>query len=198
MIYFREKRAFLKDVISQEIQKEDVQPGYPTWSEIHKSHLPKKPGVGKGTWCNRAAIRILERLGYNVDMVLDVNPYSGEPDLGYTSANGIVRNALKERKIWRVPESFAQWLANLGVGVLVGSLGIKGSGHVAVISPGKMNRDLGPYIGQAGGYNGFYYVRDSKAFGTPKVEDPYYFILRRENYGIIKKIIPLSSKACFA
>ena len=192
MILFRNKRKFLEDTIRSEIERVDVQPGYPTWSGIHRDKLAKKAGVMPGvTWCNRAVYRILKKLGYKVDSILSINPYNNRPDIGWTSANSMVRLCKAHPDIWRVPERIAQGLANMGVGILCGAINSP-SGHVAVVAPHQWNAIMGAFVGQAGGYNGFYFRKDKCSFGSL---EPRFYLLRRNKDGITKESLHIAYKA---
>jgi hypothetical protein len=175
---FERRIKLLTSILEDEIKKDDVQTGFPTWAEINDLKLPEKPGVGKATWCNRFAIRVLARLGYDVNDVLAPNPYTNKPDLGWTSANSIVR--LAKKNVWRVPERMAQGLANIGIGVLIGAEGTNKSGHVGIVAPRKWNKMMGVYVCQAGGFVGYYFRKDKRSFNVEGIEEPNYFILRRD------------------
>ena len=194
-MFFKKKKTFLTHVIKTEIERIDVQPGYPTWSEINEKGLPKEAGAGHATWCNRAAIRILDKLGYNTDPILNVNPYNSKPDLAWTSANAMVRLAKADSKIWRVPERVAQGLANMGVGILIGAEGKGKSGHVGIVAPHEWNKIMGAFIGQAGGFNGFYFQRDKRSFNVKGIEKPSYFILRRKKDDNLKETLRIAYQA---
>ena len=196
MWLFKKNVEFLKYVLDVTLKDVDVQAGYPTWSGIHELGLEEKPGVQKGvTWCNRYVERVMRKLGYNVDVMLNPNPVTKKPDIGWTSANSMVKNLLENRKVFQIPEWFAQKLANLGVGVVIGARGSGKSGHVGVVYPHEWNPIMGVFVAQAGGFVGKYFKNNKNCFNVEGIEEPYYFVLRRNEDG--KTIRRIGKEAYF-
>lgn len=169
----------IKEVLKV-IGQADTQPGYPAAN-----------GNTKTTWCNRAAIRIANDLGYNTDPLLNKNS-SGKPDLDVTNANSIAKNAAKAAQngeIREVTPEQAQELANQGIVVIAvqdnSSIKINGNevpGHVGIVVPSTEPYDptKGPLIGQAGRKNRIDEASDS--FLKPKSESQivHYYELKHK------------------
>jgi hypothetical protein len=141
----------LTETILAVINQPDTQAGYPTWAE-QQAGLPKKPGVGKATWCNRAANRIAESLGF------DPSPFLDKEGIDYTTANEFFNNAVNSARAGIIRElnpEQAQAEANAGGAVFAISFNPKGSGHVATVCPCPFPYcpANGPLVGEAGTYN---------------------------------------------
>ena len=159
----------LTNEINKVINEPDTQPGYPDTN-----------GNTNTTWCNRAGERICTELGYDTTSILNNSP-SGTPDIGWTSANNMADNAkiaLQEGIIQEVNPSQAYDLANEGIVVLALQHNSTG-GHVGVVAPdiNPYNPVIGPFIGQAGSQNGFFYASDSFA----KNYEIHYYVLPGKN-----------------
>ena len=130
------------------VNEKDVQPNY-----------TNEYGT-KGTWCNKALDRMLSRLGIEHIMILNANPKTGKPDIGWTSANDMAKNldkAAKEGKGVKLLTNGeeAQKYANKGYAVVAAWYNNNGSGHVALVIPNtkKYDDSFGPKIAQAGSHN---------------------------------------------
>jgi hypothetical protein len=134
----------LLNKINSVIAQPDVQPGYPDAN-----------GKTKTTWCNRAAYRIVTDMDYDMSAVLTRNRDTGEPDINWTTANDLAKQAAKASKepnsgvIEILTAEEARNLANSGVPVLAAAdnPNPKRSGHVAVLAPSQANVTM---VGQAG------------------------------------------------
>jgi hypothetical protein len=158
--------------IAKEVTEKTIyQPGYPRFDECKEIRLKgdtPKPGISPGvTWCNEGANEILTTLGYDTWWLLDTQYHH----IGYTTANEMYYNAVsaaEKGRIQIVNAKEAQELANDGVVSIVLAPG-KAHGHAAVVIPcsHEFNPDHGCFIAQAGGKNGFFYVKE--IFITPYV-----------------------------
>jgi hypothetical protein len=166
----------------EEAAKDDVQKGWPT-SKEQKAGLPKEPGVGKATWCNRYIHRILDHFGYDVDILYEKNPYTDKPSINWTTANHICTNArigAIQGIIQPLSEQEAVEKANEGHIPFCCWKNPHGSGHVAIVASGKYDPVRGASIFQAGEWNGFFHRKDKKAFGNRKRIE-FYLLPKKRN-----------------
>ena len=119
--------------IKEVIVRKDVQPGYPDAN-----------GRTNTTWCNRCVNYIAAELGF------DMRPFLDMRGIGWTTANMMYENAVKNAK--EVYGIEAQEYANRGELILAACFNSQGSGHVAIVCPSieEYNNDLGPLVGEAG------------------------------------------------
>lgn len=150
------EKQLLLTVIKEEIKKPDVQPGFPDAN-----------GRTNVTWCNRAAMRIIDRLGYDYSKVLNKNPYNNQPDINWTKANDLATNVNLQSKISgsgyeKIKRKEARNFANQGIPILAAANNSNGSGHVGIVAPTQNQEDL--LIGQAGSKNGIFSI--DSCFGS--------------------------------
>ena len=162
----------LLDTMNDVLSQDDVQPGYPDAN-----------GNTETTWCNRAAERILSNGGCDNSGILDANPHTGEPDIGWTSANEMADNAANAATdpnsgISEVQPEQAQNLANQGTPVFAVESNPGDHGHAGIVAPStdNYNADSGPLIGQAGDRVGIFHA--SEAFNNP--DNVRYYTIPRE------------------
>jgi len=151
-----EKAEKIVKVISDVIDDDDVQPGFPDAN-----------GRKDVTWCNRALNRMLVMLGGEVELLLEPR------GINWTNANAMYKNA--ERNCAEIlNERVAQGEANTGRLIVAVAYNPDGPGHVALVCPDEeeysdMKRTL---IGQAGAKCGI--MRVNSGFGKMPVR--YFFI----------------------
>jgi GH24 family phage-related lysozyme (muramidase) len=148
----QEQRNLLLETINDVLDDDDVQPG-----------SPDANGNTNTTWCNRAAHRILDNMGYDTSGILDNIPNTDTPHIGYTSANDMAENAANsadapESGVVEVTEEDARELANQGIAILAVASNPNGHGHVGVVTPSDSEETQ---IGQAGSQVGIRSADDS-------------------------------------
>ena len=153
--------------LTKNLNKLDVQPGYPNWWGEHNS-----------TWCNLLGFRV------GMDLGLDISPLLDPAGIDYTTANAAAqnaRNAKNRREIFECTESAAQFFANQGcfVPAVAENPDPKKSGHMGVVvasnNPQHMND---PLIGQQGTTPGFRPA--SQSFGGLEVHYYVIFVSKEE------------------
>jgi hypothetical protein len=162
------KAEKLLNTINNEIAKSDVQSGV------------NDANGNPGTWCNRAAERIAKEMGVDTKKLLNNNPFTQKPDMEWTDANSMAKNAAKaslneKSGIINISPENAQKYANKG-DVVFAAQDHTPIGHVGIVAPDKSTYDskLGPLIGQAGSSNGVYHEKE--CFNkTPEVK---YYLLK--------------------
>ena len=132
----------------------------------------------ESTWCNHAAIEIIEKLGFESRHFL--NPGG----VGWTDANNIYRNARLatiEKNMRQLTEQEAIKETNSGGCVIVCAFNINGGhGHVAVVAPEEVPyRKLGSCaVIQAGTKNGRFNLKE--VFNFPELTHPLFVKCRRK------------------
>ena len=130
-----ERIARLKKIIADELQKPEVQPGYPMWDGT-----TKYPNGSPITWCNRYVYNVLQHFGYSLENYLAINPYTKKPDKDWTSVNDFYIRLYKYGRLR--PARDAQVCASHGVPAIIiepqkGVWGQRGfdPGHVGILYP---------------------------------------------------------------
>lgn len=151
----------LLDVLEKNLNKLDVQPGYPDWWGDHNS-----------TWCNLLGFRVA------IDLRRDITPLLEPGGIDYTNADAAAQNARNASRdiIFECTKNAAQYYANRGclVLALAEDPHPERSGHMGVVAPSNNpQHKIDPLIGQQGINPGF--REASKSFGESEVR--YYLII---------------------
>ena len=136
--------------------------------------------------------RILNKLGYDTNILLSPDPNTGLPSMDWTNASSMADNMMSRwlrgnnALIWHIGgtgegrERLAQRIANNGNVVIAvwrnPTTGLPG--HVAIVAPTleDYNAEVGPLLGQAGSQNGFMSLQSG--FGDNRNDVEFYEILK--------------------
>jgi Flp pilus assembly pilin Flp len=170
-----ERKETLNKTIDDVLDDDDVQPGYPDAN-----------GNTNTTWCNRAAHRVLEDMGYDTSSILNLNPYSKEPDIRWTTANAMAVNASNASQdpnsgVKEISEFIAKGSAYVGWTVLAVQYNPNGHGHIGIVAPTDVppSKNDKIMISQAGAAVGTFPLED--AFLNNGEGTRYYLLPEKDN-----------------